>query len=115
MAAIQPALDGTLPTPKTPPGRPRAADYETWMAAVRPAYETAAASGKPFTTYDIADANRLPEPPDPAHHWGRLMTLLQDEGWIRKHGWTCSTRPTTHASGVRVWIGTRAARTGRAA
>lgn len=109
-ASIQPALDGTAPPPVTALAVQRAEDYETWLAAVRPAYETAAATGKPFTTYSIADAARLPEPPDPAHTWGRFMRLLADEGWIRTHGWTTSDRPTTHHSGVRVWIGTPAAR-----
>ena len=112
---IQPALDGTVPAPKVPAAVRRAADYETWLDEVRPAFEAAAATGRPFTTYSVVDTAKLPEPPDSAHMWGRLMTLLQDEGWIRKHGWACSERPTAHHSGVRVWIGTRAARNGRAA
>ena len=109
MTAVQPTLDGTIPAAE------RAGDYETWLAAVRPAYEAAAASGRPFTAYSVADTNRLPEPPDSAHHWGRFMRLLAEEGWIRTHGWTTSDRPTTHHSGVRTWIGTRAARQARAA
>lgn len=118
MATVQPAqpiLPGDFPEPQPTPAQQRAADYETWLAAVRPAFEAAAATGLPFTTYDVVDANRLPEPPDSAHMWGRLMTLLKDEGWIRKHGWTNSGRPTTHASGVRRWRGTRAAIEGRVA
>jgi hypothetical protein len=101
-----------MPELPTPPAVQRAADYETWLAAVRPAFEKAAAAGLPFTTYDIAHDNDLPEPPDSAHHWGRLMTLLREEGWIRHAGWACST---THHSGVRTWRGTAAARQGRAA
>lgn len=104
MTAVQPALDGTVP----PPARPRSADYEEWITAVRPAFEVAAASGETFTTYSIADRNRLPEPPDSAHHWGRLMTLLREQGVVRYAGWTTSGRPTAHASGVRRWVGTRA-------
>lgn len=114
MTAVQPTLDGTVPLPRIPAAVQRAEDYETWLEAVRPAYEAAAASGRPFTTYSVADANRLPEPPMPQAHWGRLMTLLKEEGWIRTRGWTTSDRPTTHHSGVRTWIGTRAARQGRA-
>lgn len=110
---VQPALDGTVPEP--PAARPRSEDYETWIAAVRPAFEAAAASGRTFTTYEIADKRRLPEPPDPAHQWGRLMTLLREDGFIQPAGWACSPRPTTHASGVRTWRGTRAARQPRAA
>lgn len=113
--AIQPALDGSMPAPRVPAAQQRAVDYETWLEAVRPAFEHVASTGRPFTTYDVVDTNKLPEPPDSAHHWGRLMTLLKEEGWIRTHGWTCSNRPTAHHSGVRVWIGTRAARAGRAA
>jgi hypothetical protein len=106
MAAIQPALDGTVPTPP----RTRSDDYETWIEAVWPAFLAAAATGRTFTTYEIADQHKLPEPPDPAHHWGRLMTLLKDEGYIRTAGWACSPRPTAHHSGVRTWKGTAAAR-----
>ncbi|MFC1420812.1 hypothetical protein [Streptacidiphilus cavernicola] len=90
----------------------RSEDYESWMSVVRPAFEAAAASGVEFTTHEIATANSLPEPPDPAHHWGRLMTLLHDEGVVRPSGWAHSSRRTSHSSGVRTWVGvpTRIAR-----
>jgi hypothetical protein len=104
-----------MPEPPKPPAVQRAEDYETWLTAVRPAFEKAAATGKTFTAYEIAHDNQLPEPPDSAHHWGRLMTLLREEGWIRHAGWACSPRPTAHASGVRTWRGTAAAMQGRAA
>ena len=113
---ISPMTADTLfDLPGAPKPRPRSEDYETWIAAVRPAFERAAATGREFTTYEIADRHRLPEPPDPAHHWGRLMTLLQNDGLIAKAGWACSSRPTTHASGVRTWRGTRASQQGWAA
>ncbi|MFJ2630908.1 hypothetical protein ACIO6U_02950 [Streptomyces sp. NPDC087422] len=99
-----------MPEPPTPSAVQRAADYETWLGAVRPAFEAAAATGRPFTTYEIAHAANLPEPPDAAHQWGRLMNLLAAEGWIRTAGWAASDRPTTRHSGVRTWRGTRAAR-----
>ncbi|MFI2426544.1 hypothetical protein ACH5A7_21015 [Streptomyces sp. NPDC018955] len=108
---VQPALDGTIPTPT----RTRANDYETWLNAVWPAFTAAAASGRTFTTYQIADQHQLPEPPNPQAHWGRLMTLLQERGYIRKAGWTTTARPTAHHSGVRTWKGTAAARRGAAA
>ncbi|WP_328941577.1 hypothetical protein OG259_07840 [Streptomyces sp. NBC_00250] len=107
---IQPALDGTIPEPKRPARQERAEDYETWLAQVWPKYIDAAATGRTFTCFEIADEHKLPEPPDSAHHWGRLMTLLQDEGYIRKAGWACSSRPTVNHSGVRTWKGTAAAR-----
>jgi len=110
VTAVQPALDGTLPEPTKTIARERAEDYETWLAEVWPKYLDAAATGRTFTCFEIADANKLPEPPDSAHHWGRLMTLLKDEGYIRTAGWACSDRPTVHHSGVRTWKGTAAAR-----
>ncbi|MGW4222945.1 hypothetical protein ACWEG1_05760 [Streptomyces bauhiniae] len=104
-APIQPALDGSIPEPPA-----QAADYETWLDAVWPAFVAAAATGRTFTTYEVVDAHRLPQPPNPQAHWGRLMTLLKDQGYIRTAGWACSTRPTTHHSGVRTWKGTAVAR-----
>lgn len=114
MTAIPTPLPG-MPEPPVPPAVQRAEDYETWITAVRPAFEKAAATGAVFTAYDIARDNDLPEPPDSAHHWGRLLSMLREEGWIRHAGWACSNRPTTHHSGVRTWKGTRAAMQGRAA
>lgn len=114
-APVQPALDGTIPPAHVPAARRRAEDYETWIAVVRPVFATVAATGRTFTCYEIADQYRLPEPPDGAHHWGRLMSLLREDGVIARHGWACSSRPTTNQSGVRRWRGTRAAQQGRAA
>ncbi|WP_322501787.1 hypothetical protein TR631_33690 [Streptomyces rochei] len=108
---VQPALDGTIPNPP----RQRADDYETWLDVVWPKFTEAAATGRTFTTYEIAEAHRLPDPPNPQAHWGRLMTLLQEQGYVRKAGWANSSRPTTHHSGVRTWRGTAAARRSAAA
>ncbi|NUP35963.1 MAG: hypothetical protein HOY76_02805 [Streptomyces sp.] len=108
--SVQPALDGSVPEPRKTATRQRAEDYETWLEQVWPAFIAAAATGRTFTTYEIADTHRLPDPPNPQAHWGRLMTLLKDEGYIRTAGWACSHRPTAHHSGVRTWRGTAAAR-----
>lgn len=113
MNAVQPALDSTIPPPKTTPARRRAEDYETWLDEVRPAFIAAAATGRTFTTFEVADGSDLPEPPD-HHQWGRLMTLLKEEGYIRTAGWAASPRPTVHHSGVRTWKGTAAARSAAA-
>jgi hypothetical protein len=102
------ATSGRAPLPGMPV--PPAPDFESWLAAVRPAFEAAAATGRAFTTYEIADTHQLPDPPDRAHHWGRLMNLFAAEGWIRPAGWAASDRPTTRHSGVRTWRGTAAAR-----
>lgn len=103
----QPALDGTVPA--------EPADYETWLAAVWPVFIATAATGQTFTCYSVADTHKLPDPPSPQAHWGRLMALLRDEGYIRPAGWACSDRPTTRHSGVRTWRGTAAARRAAAA
>lgn len=115
MNAVQPALDGTIPTPTIPAARRKAEDYETWVAEVWPVYIAAAASGRTYTMFEIAEENRLPEPPDSAHHWGRLATLLREAGYHRTAGWTTSPRPTSHHSGLRTWRGTAAARREQAA
>lgn len=109
-ATVQPALDGSIPEPSKTKTRQRAEDYETWLAIVWPKFIAAAATGRTFTTYEVVDAHQLPDPPNPQAHWGRLMTLLKDEGYIRTAGWACSDRPTAHHSGVRTWRGTAAAR-----
>lgn len=98
------------PTPLPGMPEPPVADYETWVAAVHPAFEQAAARPGTFTAYGVVRDAGLPEPPNPAHHWGRLLGLLRDEGWIRPAGWAASDRPTTRHSGVRTWRGTPAAR-----
>jgi len=108
-ASVQPALDGSVPEPAKTRTQRQAEDYETWLAEVWPKF-IAAATGRTFTTYEIAAANDLPSPPNPQAHWGRLMTLLKDEGYIRTAGWACTNRPTAHHSGVRTWCGTAAAR-----
>lgn len=114
MTAIQDALDG-MPEPDQRATRPRAEDFETWLAAVRPAFERAAATGLPFTSYAVAEAEDLPEPPDTAHHWGRAIGIFRDEGLIVHANWDNSRRSTSHGSGVKTWRGTRAAQEGRVA
>lgn len=106
----QPTLDGAFPVAAIPEDRRQVDDYEAWVAEVRPHFIGAAATGRTFTCYEVVDAHKLPDPPNPQAHWGRLMTLLRDEGYIKTAGWACSDRPTAHHSGVRTWKGTRAAR-----
>ncbi|WP_458089347.1 hypothetical protein [Streptomyces malaysiensis] len=115
MNHIQPALDGMPEPDPDPTARPQSEDYETWIATVWPKFIEAAATGRTFTCFEIADTHQLPDPPNPQAHWGRLMTLLKDEGYVRTAGWACTNRPTAHHSGVRTWKGTRAAQQGRAA
>lgn len=107
MPAQQPQLDGTLPEP-TP-------DYATWCDLVRPAFVTAARSGRLFTSYEIVKDNDLPEPPNARADWGNLVLALVRDGLIEHVTFDRSSRPTGERSAVGVWRGTRAAQTGRAA
>ncbi|WP_033307379.1 hypothetical protein RFN58_07080 [Streptomyces iakyrus] len=107
MPAIQPTLDGTQPAV--------AADYHSWAATVRPAFVAAARTGQLFTSYEIAKANDLPEPPNPRADWGNLVLSLVRDGVIEHVAFDRSRRPTGERSAVGVWRGTRAAQAGRAA
>lgn len=93
------ALFDMEPAPKEPNS------FEAWCEQVRPAFVEAAQAGRKFTVYQVARDRRLPEPPDPAHHWGLFTTRLRDEGLIKTAGWANSDRPTSNASAVRKWIG----------
>lgn len=110
MTAVQPALDGSIPPAPVSRARRRVEDYETWVDEVRPKLLTAIATGRVFTFYELADELDLPDPPDPAHQWGRLARQFRDEDLIHHYGWDNSARPTSHHSGVKVWRGTRTAR-----
>lgn len=105
MTTIQPALDGTLPT----------TGYAEWVDDIRPAFVTAARSGRRFTTYEIAHDNELPEPPNPRADWGNFAQSLVRDGLIEHCGWDRSSRPTGEKSAVAVWRGTQAAQAGRIA
>jgi len=108
---VQPALDGTIPAASVSKARRRVEDYELWVNEVRPVFEDVAASGRSFLCWQIARDHNLPDPPDRDHDWGRLMASLHRDGLIRTNGFGL----TRDKSGVRRWIGTRAAREGRAA
>jgi hypothetical protein len=110
MSHIQPAFDGNTLEAPAPATRRVADDYDAWISEVWPHYIAAAATGRAFTLYEIADANQLPEPPHPRAHWGRLATLLREAGYTRAAGWATSSRPTARHSAVRTWRGTTAAR-----
>jgi hypothetical protein len=103
--AIQPTLDGTVPTPKPTAARQRMDDYETWIDTCRPAFEAAAASGMPFTTSQIQERYNLPDPPNPARNWGHLALRFQSEHLMREWSTDRSKRPTVHRSRVTQWIG----------
>jgi hypothetical protein len=109
MPATQPTLDGTLPTPDT------GLTYAEWADHVRPAFVEAARSGRLFTTYEVAEEHKLPEPPKPQADWGNFARALARQGLIEHRGFDRSHRPTGEKSAVSVWRGTRAAQAGRVA
>lgn len=88
-----------------PAATERLSDFKSWVAEVRWAFEAAALSSEVFTTYSVAKANELPEPPDTAHHWGLLTMLLHAEGLIRPVGWASAKRGPSHASSLKTWVG----------
>lgn len=105
-AAIQPALDGTIPPTPIAKARRRVEDYETWAEEIRPTFEEVAAAGQPFLCWKIARQYDLPDPPDRDHDWGRFAAGLHREGLIRTDGFGL----TRDKSAVRRWRGTAAAR-----
>jgi hypothetical protein len=104
MSITQPALDGTIPAPI-------ADDYEEWAIAARPVYVAAAKSGLPFVCWKVARDAKLSNPPDQKRDWARFIGELHSGGVIRLAGFGFAR----DGSAVRKWIGTTAAREGRAA
>jgi hypothetical protein len=109
MPVQQPTLDGALPDPAS------GLTYTEWCDLVRPAFVEAARSGRLFTSFEIAEENKLPEPPKPACDWGNFVQSLAREGLIEDVSSVRSVRPTSERSRVGVWRGTRAAQAGRVA
>lgn len=101
----QPALDGTIPADAISKARRRVDDYKTWINEIRPVFEKAAATGRPFLCWKIARENDLPDPPDRDHDWGRFAATLHREGLLRTDGFGL----TRDKSAVRRWRGTRGA------
>lgn len=88
MTAIQPALDGTVPTSDT------GLTYAEWCDRIRPAFVAAAKSGRRFTTWEIAKDYDLPEPARPRADWGNATQAFEREGLIEHCGFDRSSRPT---------------------
>ncbi|MCX5584232.1 hypothetical protein [Streptomyces erythrochromogenes] len=105
MTSVQPALDGTIPPPTKTAARRKAETYLDWIDEIRPAFEQAAATGLPFTTSEIQQRYDLPDPPDPAHHWGHAALRFQAEHIFREWSTARSQRATVHKSRVTQWIG----------
>lgn len=98
------------PLPKFAPVRYRTKDYETWTAIVRPVFEATAATGRRFTSFEVADEHNLPDPPKPKCQWGMFIRTLTVEGLIERVGYDDSARPGGRHSSVKIWRGTPAAR-----
>lgn len=109
MPVVQPALDGTLPDPAD------GLTYAEWVDRIRPAFVAVARTGRRFTTYEVADEYKLPDPPKPRSDWGNATQQFARERLIEDAGTDRSARPTSERSRVGVWRGTRAAQAGRVA
>jgi hypothetical protein len=101
----------TKPTPLPGMPEPPATDYETWEALVRPVFEQAAATGRPFLCWVVADDHNLPHPPNQRLDWARLVKALRHDGLICWSGYGAAR----DGSAVKEWRGTSAARRGVAA
>ena len=109
MPALQPTLDGDMPTPDS------GLSYAEWVDHIRPAFLAAARSGQRFTTYEIAHDAELPEPANPRADWGNAVQQFVREGLLEHCGFDRTARPTGEHSAVSVWRGTRTAQAGRVA
>lgn len=104
MAAIQPALPADYPQPIAT--RNQLDDFEEWVKTVWPAFERAADSGQPFTTSQIQERYKLPDPPNPQSQWGHLPGRLVKAGLIEEYAQTGkSKRRGVNSSRVAQWIG----------
>jgi hypothetical protein len=81
-------------------------DYETWAAIVRPTFERVAAAGESFVCWRVAQAHKLPDPPEQKRDWARLIAALHHDGLIRQDGYGHAR----DGSAVYSWRGTRQAR-----
>lgn len=106
---VQPTLDGTMPDPAS------GYSYAEWAELVRPYFVAAAQSGRRFTSFEIAEEHRLPEPPNTKADWGNFVQSLARDRLIEEAGTDRSARRTSERSRVGVWRGTPAARAGRVA
>lgn len=86
-----------------------------WRTQALTAVEQLAATGHPFTIFDVAHYG-VTEPPDPAHDWGRLARDARHMGLIEpvkdEAGFdraVPSKRPETKQSLVKLWRGRRTA------
>lgn len=72
-----------------------------WEQDAREALERVAASGRPFTAYDLTEADlRAPQHPN---QWGALFRQAATDGVIRRVGFVESRRPGRKHGLCRVW------------
>lgn len=72
-----------------------------WESDAREALEKVAKAGKPFTAYDLTEAD-LRNPPNP-NQWGALFRQAATDGVIRRVGFIESRRPGRKHGICRLW------------
>jgi hypothetical protein len=82
-------------------------DAAVWAGICDTAIERAAASGRHFTAYDLAESYGVPDPPHP-NHWGIRFQYAHRAGVIRRVGYQPSRRASVAHSAVAVWVGAHA-------
>ncbi|SDP46236.1 hypothetical protein SAMN05660199_03952 [Klenkia soli] len=77
-----------------------------WWSPAMAAVRHLAASGLPFTAWDLTDKLGVPDPDHPAR-WGGLFYAARTAGIIERAGITESSRPSRSGGLCRVWRGVR--------
>lgn len=76
-----------------------------WWSRARRGVEWLAASGEPFTAYDLVVQCGIEEPDSPKSQWGAFFAAMKKAGLVEPAGFTNSKRPQTAGSAVRTWQG----------
>ena len=76
-----------------------------WRSSAERAVRVLAATGRPFTAFDLVDHCGVTEP-DSSARWGGLFRRAAQQGVIEPTGAEASRRPTRAGSLCRVWRGT---------
>lgn len=76
---------------------------EHWRVDALAAIEYLARSGRQFCSEDLRAI--VGDPPEHYNAMGAAFRVASRRGLIRKVGWTTATRPSLHATDLRLWEG----------